>query len=152
MTAGGELLRGVMEANAVYSAPAFYCIPLNGDDGTVNPTSTVRAFHQLHRELWFLATGIVPTVTASGGFERISSAEFIRLFDPVNLQEYAKVPLQMQMTLYGDSTLNNPYTLPEYLLFPPSSLIGVEWFGNNFNLTTEFKFLTLLGIEYGMKD
>lgn len=155
MTAGGELLRGVMEANAVYSNPALYCIPLPASTGAAGATGTFRSFLQLHKELWFMATAIIPTATdivADFGFERISSPEFVRLFDPVTQDDYAQLPLDMQATMYGDSTLNNPYTLPEYLLFAPAQLIGVEITGPNQFPNTEFKFLTLLGIEYGMRD
>lgn len=149
---GGEQLRAVLDEAAVFIGPALYCIPLNGDDGTVNARARQRAQIQLHREFFFLATAIIPTATQSFGFERIDREEFIRLFDPANEREWARIPFDMQMSLYGDSTLNNPFTLPEYLLFEPSSLIGVEWDEINYNLTTEFKFLTLLGIEYGMQS
>ena len=150
--AGGEQLRAVLDEAAVFIGPAFYCIPLNGDDGTVNARGRQRAQIQLHREFFFLVTGIIPTATQSFGFERIDREEFIRLFDPSNQREWARLPFNMQMSLYGDSTINCPFTLPEYLLFEPSSLIGVEWDMINYNLTTEFKFLTLQGIEYGMRS
>jgi len=147
---GGEILRGVMERNAVYSNPALYCIPLNARDGTVAATATQRGFLQLHKSLWFLTTSIFPTTTNTPRFDRINAPEFIRLFDPANIDNFVLVPTEMQGSMFGDATLNNPFILPTYILWEPGSLIGVEWLGEN-KATTDYKFLTLLGIEYGMK-
>lgn len=147
---GGEILRGVMEKNSVYSSPALYCIPLNARDGTGAATLTQTAFLQLHKTAWFLATSLFPTATNDPRFERISDPEFIRLFDPADTTNYVLVPIENQATMFGDATLNNPFVLPTYMLWEPGSLIGLEWTGVN-HATTDFKFLTLLGIEYGMK-
>lgn len=149
---GGEILRGVMAKNAVYSGPAMYVVPLNARDGTAATRATTRGVLQTNDGLWFMAEAIVPTVTSGFGFLRGSAPEFIRLYDPADNSNFARVPLQMQQSLLGDTTLNNPHTLPEYILWPPSSVIGVEWEGINYVGVTEFKFLTLLGTEYGMPD
>lgn len=149
---GGETLRAVMSKNAVYSQPAMYVIPLNARNGTAAARATTRGVLQTNDDLWFLATSLVPTVTGGFGFLRVSAPEFIRLFDPADNSDFARVPLDMQASLLGDTSLNNPHMLPEYILWPPSSVIGVEWAGINYVGVTEFKFLTLLGIEYGMPD
>jgi len=147
---GGEILRAVMERNSVYSSPALYCIPLNARDGTGALTLTQRGFLQLHQTMWFLVTSMFPTATNSPRFERIDEPEFIRLFDPADSTDFVLSPVDNQGTMFGDATLNNPFILPTYLLWEPNSLIGVEWTGVN-HATTDFKFLTLQGIEYGMR-
>ena len=149
---GGEILRALMAKNAIYSQPAMYCVPLNARDGSAATRSTQRGRLQTNDDMWFLATALVPTVTSGFGFLRGSAPEFIRLFDPADNSNFARVPLDMQQSLLGDTTLNNPHTLPEYILWPPSSVIGVEWLGVNYVDVTEYKFLTLLGVEYGMPD
>lgn len=157
-SSGGEILRAVLEKSSVFSAPAFYCITLNGVDGTANAHGFQRGFLQLHKDRWFLVTSIIPTATTGNGgvlvgFGRMDSPEFVRLFDPANDGDYASSPLQMHASLYADTNLANAFTLPEYLLWEPGSLIGVEWRGVNWNSgVPNYKFLTLVGIEYGMKE
>lgn len=153
---GGEILRAVMSDpnNVVDYQPAFYCLTMNSDNGTANATATVRGFLQCRKDRYFMLTGLVPTATQVGGagtgFLRISQPEYFRIFDPSNSAEYVSKP-PMQMSLYSESSLNWAFTLPEYLLWEPASLIGVEWLGANFNGTVDFKFLTMVGIEFGMK-
>lgn len=149
---GGEILRAVMSKNAVYSQPAMYCVSLNARDGTGATRGTTRGVLQTNDDMWFMAQAIVPTVTSGFGFLRGSAPEFIRLYDPADNSNFARVPLQMQQSLLGDTTLNNPLTLPEYITWPPSSVIGVEWLGINYVGVTEYKFLTLVGVEFGMPD
>lgn len=149
---GAEVLRAVLEASCVNSQPAFYVMSLTANDG-VAARATERGFLQCHKDKWFLMTGIVPTGTESLGFLRIDEPEFVRIFDPGGSQEYVLQPDNMQGSLYSESALAFALTLPEYLLWSPASLIGVEWTGKNFNVAIErgFKFLTLVGIEYSMK-
>lgn len=149
---GGEILRAVMSKNAVYSQPAMYVISLNARDGTAATRGVQRGVLQTNEDLWFMATSLMPTVTSGFGFLRGSAPEFIRLYDPADNSNFARVPLDMQQSLFGDTSLNNPHMLPEYITWPPSSVIGVEWEGVNNVGVTEFKFLTLLGVEYGMPD
>jgi hypothetical protein len=156
---GGEILRGVMDASSVWSAPAFYCVTLNAVNGTAAATGTQRAFFQCHKDRWFMQTAMVATATLgdgaispSVGFERLSAAEFVRVFDPATEDDFSFRPDLMHASLFGDTTSSNPLTLPEYILWEPGSLIGVEWTGINWNVgVPNYKFLTLLGIEYGMK-
>lgn len=152
---GGELLRAVLEASSVYSNPAFYCIPL--DAGAVTG-ATLRGLLQLHKDRWFMITNVIPTSTEfdvadpnATGFERVSRQEFIRIYDPADNGDFQRVAFQLQMSEIGDTSFNYQFTLPEYIIWGPASLIGVEWQGVG-SATANIKFLTLAGIEYGMKS
>lgn len=147
MKGGGELLRAILDQGAVYANPAIYTVCLDGS------VATARGFLQLHKSLWFLQTGYVPISTDGAigvGFQRMDVNEKVRIFDPnSNDQVYFRPDLAIS-SLTADTTLNNPFTLPEYLLWEPASLIGVEWTGNAF--AGRVRFLNLVGIEYGMRD
>lgn len=149
---GGEILRAVLEASCVSSRPAFYVMSLTANNG-VAARATERGFFQCLKDRWFLMTSVIPTGTESLGFQRIDEDEYIRFYDPGSNQEYVLRPDIMPQSLYNESALAFSVTMPEYLLWSPASLIGVEWEGRNFNVDTErgFKFLTLAGIEYQMK-
>lgn len=152
---GGEILRAVMSdpANVVDYQLAFYCQTLNADNGTANASATQRGFFQCRKDRYFMMTGIIPTATnGDTGFRRISENEFIRIYDPSNNEEFVFKNLLMQASLYSESSLNWSFTLPEYILWEPASLIGIDWTGINFNGTIDFKFLTMVGIEFAMKD
>lgn len=152
-----EILRALIENASVYSNPAFYVIVLDAVDGTANAFATQRNFLQCHKDTWFLMTGLVPTATAgdganSIGYERINQPEYIRLFDPAKNGEFELLPQLMQMSLFSESNLAHSFTLPEYILWEPGSLIGLEWQGVNWNTgVPNYKFLTLVGIEYRLK-
>ena len=154
---GGEILRAVMSdpSNVADYSMAFYVACLNADDGTANATATYRGFLQLKKDRYFLMTGVVPTATdqsgSTEGFLRGSAAEFIRFYDPATSKEFASVP-PLQSDLLSDTSYNWSFTFPEYILWEPASLIGIEWTGQNFNGLIDFKFLSLVGIEYGMKS
>lgn len=151
---GGEILRAVMEASCVYSNPAFYCIPM--DAGAVT-NAVLRGLLQLHKDRWFLLTNIIPTATEFSavatdvGYQRLARPEFVRLYDPATNEDFARVANQMHASELGDTSFNYQFTLPEYIAWEPASLIGVEWQGIG-SATANIKFLTLAGIEYGMKD
>lgn len=150
---GDEILRAIMEQNAVYSNPAFYCIPMNAADAAVAADGvTFQGSIKLKMDRWFLMMGMIPTGTQTGGFQRIDQPEFIRIFDPIANNNFAFDPFDMQSSLYSESALAFSFTFPTYALWEPNSLIGVEWKGHKFQTPpNEFKFLTLVGIEYGMK-
>lgn len=153
---GGEILRAVLSdpSNVVDYQPAFYCLTLNSDNGTGAANATERGFLQMRKDKYFLMTGIVPTATQVGGsgtgFLRISLPEKVRIFDPSNSDEYFFKP-PIITSLLAESSLNWMMTLPEYILWEPASIMGVEWTGLNFNGTLDFKFLSMVGIEFGMK-
>lgn len=153
---GGEILRAVMSDpnNVADYSMVFYVAALNADNGTANATGTYRGFFQCKKDRYFLMTGAVPTATdqsgATAGFLRGSAPEFVRFFDPSTSREYAFKP-PMQGDLISDTSYNWSFTFPEYILWEPASLIGIEWAGQNFHNLVDFKFLSLVGIEYGMK-
>lgn len=153
---GGEILRAVLSdpSNVVDYQTAFYCLTLNSDNGTADARAKEVGFLQMRKDKYFLLTGIVPTATQVGGagtgFLRVSQPEFIRIFDPSNSDEYIFKP-PVQMSLLAESSLNWMMTLPEYILWEPASIMGVEWTGVNMQDTLDFKFLSFVGIEFGMK-
>jgi hypothetical protein len=152
--AGDEFLRAVMEQNGVYSNPALYCVPLNSSSVSAAADGiTFSGRLQCKADRYFLMMGMVPTGTQSPGFQRIDQSEYVRIFDPVNNNNFSFSPFDMQTSLFSESALAFSFTFPTYALWEPKSLIGVEWKGHRFQSPPhQFKFVTLVGIEYGMKS
>lgn len=152
----GEVLRAVMDANAVYKAPVFYTIPI--------PPDTVAAFHDMNTQLqcksdmFFMMTGVgvaaFRTDVPSGSYANANSFNQERLsFYRLNSTgQFINTPAVSSYCLLGQN-FNAMMTFPEYILWKPSEIIGVNFIGRGLD-TLGFQlnyFVTLFGIEYGMR-
>lgn len=159
---GGELLRALLESEAVDSMPYFYMVPLTGSNGFAAALTIQSATIQTENDSCFLMTSFwgfaSTTVFADGG-------EFIGIFDAGTQSAYINSfsnyfsagapftwndPNTVSMSLVND-TIASCVTLPEYILWGPNSLIGVSWMGHNISSNTSYKYLVLGGIKYHLK-
>lgn len=159
---GGELLRAVLEAEAVDSMPYFYMLPFTGQNGTAAQMLAQTAALQTENDSCFLMTSIFG-LTSSAFLEQ---AEYVGIFDAGTASAYINgsstyfsslAPLiwTNQNSVYAgllNDSLANCVTLPEYILWGPNSLIGATWLGHNFLGGGPFyKYLVLGGIKYHLK-
>jgi hypothetical protein len=153
---GGELLRAVMDDLALDRKYALYNTFLGAANNPASNSQTLRATFQCRSDRWFLMTGVYPfwtNTTVSKTFQTLAGNEFIELVDMSNqarLVDNAVVRLQIGLM---NESLNARLTLPEYVLWPPNALIGIEWQGKvtvSPGNALDFKCLTLEGVEYLM--
>lgn len=155
---GGEDLRAVMEANAADSMPFFYNVIMTGFDGGAPPFTITTATIQTERDSVFLATSIWGISTNLF----INQPEYLGIFDASRQKAFmnagshyysATAPNDFFNSncvfagLINDS-LASCVTLPEYMLWGPSSLIGVAWLGRN---TGKYRYFVVGGIKYHLK-
>jgi hypothetical protein len=157
---GGEDLRAVLESNAVDSMPFFYNAMLTGANGQAPAFSVQSATIQTERDSIFLLTSLWGI--SSNAF--INQPEYLGIFDASRSKVFvdggshyyaAAAPNDwfLKNTLFAgliNDSLASCVTLPEYMLWGPSSLIGVAWLGRN-GSSAKYRYFTLGGIKYHLK-
>lgn len=151
----GELLRAVLDASCVQSNPSFYAGRVTEVSalGGARVFSRRQAFLQCKTDTWFLmqgweidvAVGATPPLWQTKTFPVQFSIRDAKTGDVFSQD-------QIQHSNAGFS-LNNSITLPEYILWPPASLIGFAMdvpTQNTSATATVDTFVTLYGIEYLM--
>lgn len=151
----GELLRAVLDQSCRFKAPAFYTVAI---EKSVPPPSGAFDFAsgvlQCKADTWFLITGYTLTTVNLNTNQYNIPTEFsgVMIVDPKNGLRYdANINSQGagQPRALANRNLNNFETLPEYILFGPSSLIQIEGFMLTNNGGTQYAdWITLAGIEY----
>lgn len=158
---GGELLRAMLEAEAVDSMPFFYMVPLTGANGQAPQLSFQTATVQTETDTCFLMTSIWGL--ASGVF--VDQFEYVSVFDAAANDVYmsgassyftpgAPFTWTLQNSVFVgllNDSLASCITLPEYILWGPNSLIGVNWLGKNTISFTAYRYLVLGGVKYHLK-
>lgn len=149
----GEFLRKVMTEEAAFNAIGFYTLTLPALPNPVVYGQRLTAVLQAKKDRWFLATSIYYAKIAQGppqGFTLMSGSGLVELYDPSSSKVY-----WTPGTDAGDvgGPVATAYTLPEYILIEPGSLIGAAYTPINFLTASnpgDVVFLTLSGIEYAM--
>lgn len=154
----GELLRAVCDATALDAQTAFYTgtlaqtVPITGALTFGRRMTSV----QCKTDTWFLMMGVTmnSSITAAGSVgtwvPKADASQFA-IQDAKTSFVYS-TPFAIPKVNMG-FTLNNMVWLPEYILWPPSSLIN---FLMDFQLTSvgtassQVNYVTLTGIEYKM--
>lgn len=151
----GELLRAICDASCVYSAPSFYV-------ARITTAMTVAAHSyaerqtilQLKADTYFLLMGWAQEIAQGPGngltWEQKSAPSNFLLRDVKTSKTYGNLPMSKSNAGYN---LNNIVTLPEYILWPPASLIGViqKVPITDPTFARSDAFVTLVGIEYQMQ-
>lgn len=155
----GEVLRAIMDFNCLDSRTAFYSAQLVINAPNTGLTISPRvATIPCKQDTYFLAMGASFDAAAiSPGVAYNWQAKAVALtFDIAranNREPFATSPQQQSLVNYN---LNNWVTWDEYVLFQPAELILV-----NADLVTavgggvpnlEYSFVTLMGVEYRMKN
>lgn len=153
----GEILRAVCDATCISKRPAFYDVRVSG---VVTPGPRTwryaQTFLQLKAETWFLLMGWTQDVAIGPPSplvweQKVASSAF-------QVQDMKTSKIYIFDQLYKPNagyTLNNIVTLPEYILFPPASLIGVFTSVPLTDLdgaTRADSFVTFSGVEYQMPE
>lgn len=155
----GEILRAILDATCVDSNPAFYA----ADIVTVTTNTGARQYQQQQAviqckaDTWFLMQGWsmdVAFVQAGGNYGWIAktSPNAFTVQDMKTSKVYSSAgPIPYSDQNYN---LNNFVTLPEYILWQPSDLIGIieTVFTGQTAVFTFNSFVTLSGIEYKMPE
>lgn len=152
---GGEILRGVMQKNCIWSRPAFYTLMGISNFSGAATQITQQMQLQCHADRYFMMTAVAASASqqnlaAGGAFNLNNQPEFISIYDAANTKNLMLNP-PVQISLWNDN-LASCMTLPEYVMWEPNSVIGASWTGINNSGVSGYKFLTLIGIEYGMKN
>lgn len=157
---GGELLRALLESQAIDSMPFFYMVPMTGATGSAAALTVQQATIQTENDSCFLMTsfwGISSNI--------FGGPEFLGIFDGAQQNAFVNAvsnyftsgapftwsnPNSVYAGLINDS-LASCVTLPEYVLWGPNSLISVSWLGANTQTFTAYRYLVLGGIKYHLK-
>lgn len=142
-----EILRAVLDATCAYSAPTFYNValfqPILGGQTVMRLNGRL----QCKADRWFLMTGA--TLYSVAGNPRYINLFQFETFNITNLntsKTYFLDPANMIEGNMGENAMN-ALTLPEYILWEPNSLIGVDCL--SFAFTADyFNYVVLTGIEY----
>lgn len=151
----GEILRAILDQNAVDSRPAFYGaqISITAAGGAVafgNRQTSIAC----KADTWFLVMGYMldsaqSVAGANGWFNRLDPSQ-VQLVRGGNLQSFSASP---QMTPNINNDLNNFVTLDEYVLFEPAELITLNLFVRTNAVPVGavlWHLVTLAGVEYQM--
>jgi hypothetical protein len=142
---GGETLRAVMTATCTFSQPAFYGV--NIPTNYSSQPAVFTGFLQCHNDAWFLATSLFAFGNRSGSPQFLDNPTPISLFDPKNNRQFFLNPSNMIAGNINEN-LTSCFTMPEYILWEPGSLIGVNWAGLGAANNGDFNTFVLAGIEY----
>ena len=83
----------------------------------------------------------------SGSPQYLDNPQNVSIFDPKNNHQFNLNPQQMIPGLTNENMSSN-FTLPEYILWEPFSLIGVSWTALPAATNGDFLTFALAGIEY----
>lgn len=151
----GEILRAVLDATALHSAPAFYGARIS----TTAVLAAGRTFQtrevtlQCKADTWFLMMGWTQDIAVGATDPLWNQKTFPSQFVVRDVRTSELLARLQIMHSNAGYNLNNMITLPHYQLWPPSSLIGVsmECLVENSTATVPIDtFVTLAGIEYKM--
>lgn len=155
----GELLRAICDATALDANTAFYSVGVAQTTTVTGATTFARrnAFLQCKTDTWFLLMGWTMNTSqvqaaGPGNWDAKASAAQFTIQDAKTSFVYSNLPVPK---VNQGFTLNNMVWLPEYILWPPSSLIN---FIEDINVTTiatalaKVNYITLTGIEYKMPE
>lgn len=154
---GGEILRAILDDQAVHRQYALYNAFIGASSGAPSPTAQLRGSFQCRSDRWFLMTGVFPFWTNGGpsrDWQTLAGAQFIEINDATNQARLIENNvIRLQIGLMNEA-LNARMTLPEYVLWPPNALINFAWVGTTTAQAggngNDVKCLVLEGIEYLM--
>lgn len=153
----GEILRAVLDATSVYSAPAYYTgsVSFNAANTGSRTFAMRNTIIQCKADTWFLMMGWSFQSSAALAGNSIWGAKGeAQVFNVTNMKTGTQLQMNDVEQDLANYNLNNFVTLPEYTLWEPSDLIGI-------NLTVAItdiaarintSFLVLAGIEYQMPE
>lgn len=154
----GEVLRAILDFNSLDSRTAFYSVPfVTPLPATGSAFGRRQASIQCKQDVWFLAMGasLDAGFIAPGGPYLWENKSFAATFQIVRASTGEAFSLTSQTQSLQNYNLNNWVTWDEYIAFAPAELIQV-----NADIIvaaagagqTEFSFVTLMGVEYRMKN
>lgn len=151
----GEILRAVLDATAIYSAPAFYSqqIPSVSTGPLARALGRRATVLQCKSDTWFLMTGWSQDTQLGTANPTWESKTFPSTFSVTDMKTSRSYSLGQILHSNGGYTLNNQIYLPSYILWPPASLIGITMDVVTQNPVATINaqtFVTLCGIEYQM--
>lgn len=153
----GEILRAVLDATCIYSAPAYYTgsVAFNSANTGSRTFAMRNTVIQCKSDTWFLMMGwSFQSCAALAGNSQWSNKAESQVFNVTNLKMGKQLQFNDVEQDLANYNLNNFVTLPEYTLWEPSDLIGINMTVAITDIAARINtsFLTLAGIEYLMPE
>lgn len=142
-----EILRAVLDASCVDTRPAFYTVTMRQPTLGAQQIVNLSGILQCKSDRWFLMTSA--QMFSVGGSPRYINFFQFQTFDLRSLTQTKSYFSDSQNMLHGNMGDNamNPMTFPEYILWEPNSLIGINC--RSFAFNSEYhNYIVLTGIEY----
>jgi hypothetical protein len=152
----GEVLRAILERNALYSQPSLWSIPIATTTtvaGAAPGFSRRQTSAQWKVDSWFLAVGWTQLASferaAARGWSSIMQARTFLVSKGQNREPF-ELSGPAPAAVHNDN-LNDFLTLPEYVLFAPGELVTLNEDVETTDPANELSIVTtvvLQGIEY----